>query len=57
MRRKRTPSAPPRDPSRTRILLAEDDPNLGEIIRDLLEIKGYDVVLAATAKPRSGVPQ
>jgi two-component system OmpR family response regulator len=31
--------------SRIRILLAEDDLNLGEVIKDLLEIKGYDVVL------------
>jgi DNA-binding response OmpR family regulator len=31
--------------SRVRILLAEDDLNLGEVIKDLLEIKGYDVVL------------
>jgi two-component system OmpR family response regulator len=34
-----------RGASRVRILLAEDDLNLGEVIRDLLEIKGYDVVL------------
>jgi two-component system OmpR family response regulator len=32
-------------PSRGRILLVEDDLNLGEVIRDLLEIKGFDVVL------------
>ena len=43
---KRPASVQSRDPSRSRILLAEDDPNLGEVIRDLLEIKGYDVVLA-----------
>ena len=29
-----------------RVLLVEDDLNLGEVIRDLLEIKGYFVVLA-----------
>jgi DNA-binding response OmpR family regulator len=43
---KRKASAPPRDPSRSRILLVEDDRNLGDVIRDLLEMKGYDVVLA-----------
>ena len=32
-------------PSPTLILLAEDDLNLGEVIRDLLEIKGYGVAL------------
>lgn len=32
-------------PGPVRILLVEDDPNLGEVIRDLLEIKGYRVVL------------
>ncbi len=32
-------------PSPTRLLLAEDDLNLGDVIRDLLEIKGYGVVL------------
>ncbi|MBN2207155.1 MAG: response regulator transcription factor [Candidatus Aminicenantes bacterium] len=46
MTAKRKRTAPSSDPSRTRILLAEDDPNLGEVIRDLLEIKGYDVVLS-----------
>lgn len=30
---------------RSRILLVEDDLNLGEVIRDLLEMKGYDIVL------------
>ena len=39
-------SVPARDPSRSRILLVEDDLNLGEVIRDLLEIKGYDIVLS-----------
>lgn len=34
-----------RGASRIRILLAEDDLNLGEVIKDLLEIKGYEVVL------------
>jgi len=29
-----------------RVLLVEDDLNLGEVLRDLLEIKGYRVVLA-----------
>lgn len=45
MKGKRTPATPSLDPSRSRILLVEDDPNLGEVIRDLLEIKGYDVGL------------
>jgi len=31
--------------SRGRILLVEDDLNLGEVIRDLLEMKGFEVVL------------
>jgi two-component system OmpR family response regulator len=43
---KRKAAAPPRDPSRSRFLLVEDDRNLGDVIRDLLEMKGYDVVLA-----------
>ena len=31
-----------------KLLLAEDDPNLGEILKDYLELKGkFDVVLAA----------
>jgi len=42
--RRKSP-VPARDSSRSRILLVEDDLNLGEVIRDLLEIKGYDVVL------------
>jgi len=46
MTEKRKRPAPALDPSRTRILLVEDDPNLGEVIRDLLEIKGYAVVLS-----------
>jgi len=29
-----------------RILLAEDDPNLGEILKEYLEVKGYEVSLA-----------
>lgn len=45
MREKQTVSGKARDPSRIRILLVEDDPNLGEVIRDLLEIKNYDVDL------------
>jgi len=45
MTAKRKSSVPLRDPARIRILLVEDDLNLGEVIRDLLEIKGYDVVL------------
>ncbi len=32
-------------PAQIRLLLAEDDLNLGDVIRDLLEIKGYGVVL------------
>ena len=33
--------------SKYRLLLAEDDPNLGEILKDYLELKGkFDVVLA-----------
>jgi len=43
---KRKSPVPPRDPSRSRVLLVEDDLNLGDVIRDLLEIKGYDVVLS-----------
>jgi len=38
-------SHPKSDPLRVRILLVEDDVNLGEIIRDLLQMKGYDIVL------------
>jgi len=46
MTEKRTVSSPSRDPSRSRILLVEDDRNLGDVIRDLLELKGYAVVLS-----------
>lgn len=35
----------PVEPGRIRILLVEDDPNLGEVVRDLLEIKGYEAEL------------
>jgi two-component system OmpR family response regulator len=45
MKTKSAGSAPPRRPTRGRILLVEDDVNLGEIIRDLLELKGFDLVL------------
>jgi two-component system OmpR family response regulator len=45
MKTKSAGSAPPRRSSRGRVLLVEDDVNLGEIIRDLLELKGFDAVL------------
>ena len=40
MKGKRNPAAPFRDPSRSRILLVEDDLNLGEVIRDLARDQG-----------------
>ena len=35
---------------KTHILLVEDDPNLGQILKEYLEIKSYDVSLAANGK-------
>ena len=46
MMEKQKASVPSRDPSRSRILLVEDDRNLGDVLRDLLEIKGYAVTLS-----------
>lgn len=37
--------APGAAPAPVRVLLVEDDVNLGEVIRDLLEMKGFRVVL------------
>jgi DNA-binding response OmpR family regulator len=45
MSAKRASPGPPSRAASARILLVEDDVNLGEVIRDLLEIKGYAVVL------------
>lgn len=36
--------------SKIKILIVEDDPNLGEILRDYLEIKGYPTVLAVNGE-------
>ena len=33
-----------------KILLAEDDPNLGSLIREYLEVKGYHTVLCANGE-------
>ena len=35
---------------KTHILLVEDDPNLGQILKEYLEIKSYDVSLGANGK-------
>lgn len=35
---------------KTKILLAEDDPNLGNLLKEYLEAKGYDTVLAVNGK-------
>ncbi|MEW6468817.1 MAG: response regulator transcription factor [Bacteroidota bacterium] len=35
---------------RTKLLLAEDDPNLGRLLKEYLEAKGYDVKLAENGK-------
>ena len=34
----------------TKILLAEDDPNLGELLKEYLEAKGYEVTLAVNGE-------
>jgi DNA-binding response OmpR family regulator len=36
--------------SKTRILLAEDDPNLGRLLQEYLDAKGYETVLATNGK-------
>ena len=36
--------------SENKILLVEDDPNLGSVLKEYLEIKGYDVTLAQDGK-------
>jgi two-component system response regulator VicR len=36
--------------SKIKILIVEDDPNLGEILRDYLELKGYPTVLAVNGE-------
>ena len=35
---------------KTHILLVEDDPNLGQILKEYLEIKSYNVSLGANGK-------
>jgi DNA-binding response OmpR family regulator len=35
---------------KTKILLVEDDPNLGNLLKEYLEVKGYDTVLAVDGK-------
>jgi DNA-binding response OmpR family regulator len=45
MKGQRTALDPAAGSGPVRVLLVEDDLNLGEVIRDLLEIKGYRVVL------------
>ena len=37
---------------RVRVLVADDEPRLRELVRDLLERDGYDVLEAADAKRR-----
>lgn len=34
----------------TKVLLAEDDPNLGELLKEYLEVKGFDVTLAVNGE-------
>ena len=36
--------------SKTKILLAEDEPSLGQIVKESLESRGYDVILCADGK-------
>jgi DNA-binding response OmpR family regulator len=36
--------------SKIRVLIVEDDPNLGEILRDYLEMKGYPATLAVNGE-------
>jgi two-component system, OmpR family, response regulator len=36
--------------TKTRLLLAEDDPNLGHLLQEYLQAKGYDTVLATNGK-------
>ena len=38
------------DNSKTHILLVEDDPNLGQILKEYLEIKSYNVALGSNGK-------
>jgi len=45
MKGQRAALKPAAGPGPVRVLLVEDDLNLGEVIRDLLEIKGYRAVL------------
>ena len=36
--------------SKTKILLAEDDPNLGQILKEYLEVKGYESTLTSNGE-------
>ncbi|HEU4718913.1 MAG TPA: response regulator transcription factor [Bacteroidia bacterium] len=36
--------------TKTRVLLAEDDPNLGRLLQEYLDAKGYETVLATNGK-------
>ena len=38
------------DEQRTKLLLAEDDPNLGKLLKEYLDAKGYDAKLAVNGK-------
>ena len=35
---------------KTKVLLVEDDPNLGSLLKEYLEAKGYSTVLATNGK-------
>jgi DNA-binding response OmpR family regulator len=39
----------------TKILLVEDDPNLGQLLQEYLEIKGFDTTLARDGEKAFGL--